>query len=156
MVDNIKGLSVVNELGTNGTSLVKFSIQLCKTAIKVCVVDLPGRQPNWFGPNNGAKDCISQSFTMPSKTLATIGRRRNRPPTVLFKQRTGVFNLPKPRQFKVFRASVSNMGLSLTLPDQVVETRCGSGNTSCPEGLGRSICSKSSNLFCAMMVGLYL
>ena len=75
MVDNIKGLSVVNELGTNGTSLVKFSIQLCKTAIKVCVVDLPGRQPNWFGPNNGAKDCISQSFTMPSKTLATIGRR---------------------------------------------------------------------------------
>jgi len=55
--------------------LSSISIHLCKTAINVCVVDLPGWQPNWFSSKSGSSGGISQSFTVRSRTLATVGRR---------------------------------------------------------------------------------
>ena len=69
MINDVKCLSVVDVV------LSSISIHLCKTAINMCVVDLPGRQRNWFLSKSGSSDGISQSFTMPFRTLATVGRR---------------------------------------------------------------------------------
>jgi len=55
--------------------LSRVCSHLCWIAISACVVDLPGRQPNWFSSRDGSNDGISQSLTMPSRTLATVGRR---------------------------------------------------------------------------------
>jgi len=75
VINEVKRLSVVDECGANGTCHVKYFHPVMQNAINVCVVDLPGRQPNWFSSKSGSSDGISQSFTMPSRTLATVGRR---------------------------------------------------------------------------------
>ena len=55
--------------------LSRVCIHLCWIAVSACVVDLPGRQPNWFSSRSGSNDGMSQSLTMPSSTLARVGRR---------------------------------------------------------------------------------
>ena len=63
--------------------LSSISIHLCKTATNACVVDLPGRQQNWFWSKIGSSEGISQSFTMPSiaprgkKTVMCISPKGN-------------------------------------------------------------------------------
>jgi len=42
-------------------------------AISACVVDLPGREPNWLSSNTGSRVGINQSLTMPSRILAVVG-----------------------------------------------------------------------------------
>ena len=48
MVNNVEGLFEVDKQGTNRTLIIKVCIHLCWIAISACVVDLPGRQPNWL------------------------------------------------------------------------------------------------------------
>jgi len=42
-------------------------------AISACVVDLPGREPNWPSSNTGSRVGINQSLTMLSRILAMVG-----------------------------------------------------------------------------------
>jgi len=46
---------------------------LCWIAISACVVDLPGREPNWPSSNTDSRVGINQSLTMPSRILAMVG-----------------------------------------------------------------------------------
>ena len=63
-VNNVKGLFEVDKQGTNRALVIKSLHPLMLDSnYSACVVDLPGRQPNWFSSRSGSNDGMSQSLT---------------------------------------------------------------------------------------------
>ena len=76
MINKVKCLSVAMNTARTEPLLSSISIHLsCKTAINVCVQGPAKAAPKLVIIQEWSTDGIRQSFTMPSRTLATIWSR---------------------------------------------------------------------------------
>jgi len=69
MINNVEGLFGVENKARTEPLLSRVCSHLCWTAISARVVDLPGRQINWFTSMSGSNDGISQFLNTPSRQL---------------------------------------------------------------------------------------